>query len=59
MEQPFTADWDFGYKLAHLGFFTALGRRRGRGRRWLLTRALARAGVLDAFGPGREAVTEV
>jgi energy-coupling factor transport system substrate-specific component len=56
--QPFAAEWDLGYKLAHLGFLTASGIVVAGVGGWLLTRALARAGVLDAFGPGRDAVTE-
>jgi energy-coupling factor transport system substrate-specific component len=57
--QPFTAAWDFGYKLAHLGFLTLSGIVVAGIGGWLLTRALARAGVLDAFGPGRDEVTDV
>ncbi|MGH3457260.1 ECF transporter S component [Aeromicrobium sp.] len=57
--QPFTAAWDFGYKLAHLGFLTLAGIVIAGIGGWLLVQALARAGVLDAFGPGRDAATEV
>lgn len=41
-------------RLAHLGFFALSGAVVAGGGGWLLTRALARAGVLDAFGPGRD-----
>ncbi len=41
-------------RLAHLGFFALSGAVIAGGGGWLLTRALARAGVLDAFGPGRD-----
>jgi energy-coupling factor transport system substrate-specific component len=53
--QPFAAAWDFGYKLAHLGFLTISGIVVAGIGSWLLVAALARAGVLDAFGPGRDA----
>jgi energy-coupling factor transport system substrate-specific component len=53
------ADWDLGYKLAHLGFFALSGAVLAGVGGWALTNALARAGVLDAFGPGREQATEV
>jgi energy-coupling factor transport system substrate-specific component len=56
--QPFTAAWDFGYKLAHLGFLTGSGIVIAGLGGWLLVRALAETGVLDAFGPGREAAGE-
>ena len=53
------ADWDLEYKLAHLGFFIVSGVViAGVGGHALVT-ALARAGVLDAFEPGREQATEV
>ncbi|HWV27187.1 MAG TPA: ECF transporter S component [Aeromicrobium sp.] len=48
------ADWDLGYKLAHLGFLTLSGLVVAGVGGFLLVRALARAGVLDPFGPGRE-----
>lgn len=41
-------------KLAHLGFFALSGAVIAGAGGWLLTRALARAGVLDSFGPGRD-----
>lgn len=53
------ADWNLGYRLAHLGFFVVSGVVVAGLGGWLLTRALARAGVLDAFGPGREQAHEV
>lgn len=53
------ADWDLGYRLAYLGFFALSGAVVAGAGGWLLVRALARAGVLDAFGPGRERITEV
>lgn len=56
--QPFTAEWGFGYKLAHLGFLTASGILVAGVGGWLLVRALAQTGVLDAFGPGRDAAGE-
>lgn len=52
-------DWDMPYKLAYLGFFVVSGIVIAGVGGWLLTRALAKAGVLDAFGAGREAATEV
>ncbi|MGZ8705407.1 MAG: ECF transporter S component [Aeromicrobium sp.] len=57
--QSYYADWDLGYKLAHLGFFVVSGATIAGLGGWALTRALARAGVLDSFGPGREAAHEV
>lgn len=52
-------DWDLPYRLAHLGFFALSGAVVAGLGGWALTRALARAGVLDSFGPGREAAHEV
>lgn len=43
-----------GQRLAHLGFFAVSGALVAGLGGWLLVQALARAGVLDAFGPGRE-----
>lgn len=57
--QSYYADWDLQYKLAHLGFFALSGAVIAGVGGWALTRALARAGVLDSFGPGREAAHEV
>lgn len=51
--------WGFGYKLAYLGFFAASGVVIAGFGGAVLVRALARAGVLDAFGPGREEAHEV
>lgn len=56
--QPFTAEWDLGHKLAHLGFLTTSGVLLAGLGGWLLVRALARTGALDAFGPGRESADE-
>ncbi|MCW2830500.1 MAG: transporter permease [Aeromicrobium sp.] len=53
------ADWDWGYRLAHLGFFAVSGVVIAGVGGWFLVRALARTGVLDAFGPGREQAVEV
>jgi energy-coupling factor transport system substrate-specific component len=53
------ADWGFDYKLAYLGFFVASGVLVAGIGSWLLMRALAKAGVLDSFGAGREAVAQV
>jgi energy-coupling factor transport system substrate-specific component len=52
-------DWGMGYKLAYLGFFVVSGIVIAGVGGWALVRGLARAGVLDAFGPGREHTTEV
>ena len=51
--------YDFGYKLAHLGFFVVSGVVVAGFGGYALVRALARAGVLDAFPAGREQVAEV
>ncbi len=53
------SDWDLGYRLAHLGFFALSGAVIAGIGGWVLVRALAQAGVLDAFAPGREAVDAV
>ncbi len=53
------ADWDFPYKLAYLGFFAISGIVIAGIGGTLLVHALARAGVLDSFGAGREVVAEV
>ena len=57
--QSYYSDWDLPYRLAHLGFFALSGAIVAGLGGWALTRALARAGVLDSFGPGREAAHEV
>ena len=46
--------WTFNYKLAYLGFFALSGAILAGALGWVLTRALAGTGALDAFGPGRE-----
>ena len=51
--------WDMDYKLAHLGFFVVSGVVIAGLGGYALVTALARAGVLDAFGAGREQVDEV
>ena len=51
----FARGWGWDYKLAHLGFLTLSGIVVAGLGGWLLVRALATAGVLDAFGAGREA----
>lgn len=43
------------YRLAHLGFLTLSGLVVAGIGSWFLVKALAEAGVLDAFEPGREA----
>jgi energy-coupling factor transport system substrate-specific component len=53
------ADWDLPYKLAYLGFFAISGVVIAGIGGTFLVRALARAGVLDSFGAGREVVAEV
>jgi energy-coupling factor transport system substrate-specific component len=53
--QVYYADWNLGYRLAHLVFFAISGSVVAGIGGWLLVRALARTGVLDAFAPGREA----
>lgn len=52
-------DWGLDYKLAYLAFFTVSGIVVAGVGSWLLMRALAKAGVLDSFGAGREAAAEV
>lgn len=53
------SDWDLPYKLAHLGFFILSGAVVAGIGGHALVRALAKAGVLDAFEPGREQAVEV
>lgn len=57
--QPFAKEWDFGYKLAHLGFLALSGVLVAGVGGWFLVRALAKTGVLDSFGVGREAAERV
>lgn len=52
-------DWDLAYRLAHLGMFAVSGAVIAGLGGWLLVRALAKAGALDSFGPGREVVAQV
>ncbi|HUQ00051.1 MAG TPA: ECF transporter S component [Aeromicrobium sp.] len=52
-------DWHMNYKVMYLGFFVVSGIVIAGLGSWLLVRALARTGVLDAFGAGREAATDV
>jgi energy-coupling factor transport system permease protein len=47
-------DWDMGYKLAYGLILTVAGAAIAGGIGWLLTRALAKAGALNAFPPGQE-----
>ncbi len=53
------AYWGFGYQLAYLGFFAVSGVLIAGIGGSALVRALARSGVLDPFGPGREQTLEV
>lgn len=48
-------DWAWNYKIAYLVIFTAAGAVIAGGLGWLITRALAAAGALNAFPPGQEA----
>lgn len=57
--QSFYSAWEWPYRFAHLGFITVSGAIVAGLGGWALTRALASAGVLDSFGPGREAAHEV
>lgn len=56
--RPFTSTWGWDYRLAHLGFTTLSGLVVAGVGSWLLVKALAEAGVLDSFEPGREAVQQ-
>ncbi|HLR86087.1 MAG TPA: ECF transporter S component, partial [Nocardioidaceae bacterium] len=47
-------DWDFGYRLVYLGLFAISGALIAGVGGWLLVRALAATGALDAFPAGRE-----
>lgn len=53
------SSWHTADKLAYWGFFMVSGAVVAGFGGWLLVRALARAGVLDAFEAGRDAATEV
>lgn len=55
----YVPDYSFGSKLAHLGFFVLSGAVVAGIGGFLLVKALARAGVLDAFPAGREQAAEV
>jgi energy-coupling factor transport system permease protein len=55
----YVPDYSFGAKLAHLGFFVLSGAVVAGVGGFYLVRALARAGVLDAFPAGREQAAEV
>lgn len=57
--QSYYPDWEWPYRFAHLGFIMTSGAIVAGIGGWALTQALARAGVLDSFGPGREAAHEV
>ncbi|MFD6175429.1 MULTISPECIES: ECF transporter S component [unclassified Isoptericola] len=47
-------DWQWGFRLAYLGFFALSGALLAGLGGAALVRALARTGVLDAFAPGRD-----
>ena len=47
-------DWGWGYKIAYLFILTAAGAFIAGTLGWLITRALAAAGALNAFPPGQE-----
>lgn len=49
------ADWDAAYRLVYGGLFVVSGAVVAGGLGWVLVRALAGTGALDAFGAGREA----
>jgi energy-coupling factor transport system substrate-specific component len=55
----YVPDYSLGAKLAHLGFFVVSGVVVAGIGGFFLVRALAKAGVLDAFPAGREQVAEV
>jgi energy-coupling factor transport system substrate-specific component len=47
-------DWGWGYKIAYAVILTVSGAVIAGAGGWLLTRALAKAGALNAFPPGQE-----
>lgn len=47
-------DWHLAYRLAYLGLFAVSGAVIAGLGGWLIVRALASTGALDAFGAGRE-----
>ena len=47
-------DWDFGYRLTYLVMFAVSGAAVAGIGGWMLVRALASTGALDAFPAGRE-----
>lgn len=49
------SDWAWSYKIIYLVILTAAGALIAGAGGWLLTRALAATGALDAFPPGQEA----
>jgi len=57
--QVYWTNWHMGYKLAYLGFFAVSGAVIAGLLGTMLVKALANAGVLDAFGAGRDAAAEV
>jgi energy-coupling factor transport system substrate-specific component len=48
-------DWGWSHKIVYLFVLTAAGAVIAGGLGWLITRALAAAGALNAFPPGQEA----
>ncbi len=57
--QVWYADWGFTHKIVHLGIFVVSGAVIAGLGGWLLVRALAKTGALDAFGAGHEASVKV
>lgn len=53
------ADWNFGSQASYCILGTISGAVIAGVLGWVLVRALARTGALDAFGPGREAQAQV
>jgi energy-coupling factor transport system permease protein len=50
--------WDWAYKLIYLGCYALSGAVIAGVGGWLVTRALARAGAMDALPPGREVIDQ-